>query len=345
MDKYATYIRRGVSIAGLGFNVVSALVQITGLIPAMTRVGVKGTASAVLQYMQDPRRAALSVSAQSDFMKIRTDTFLRELDDLRVRVQGGGTRAGRALIKTQEAAYFMMAYVQSHVDRIVWMGAYEKFAKEGLSQAECVARADQTVRDTQGSGLIADQSAIENGTVARMFTAFYSFMNTAYNLNAAALLGEKNRYKAAADILVVSAMLPIVEGFLRAAIQPSEDDDDKEFVDYVRKSAGDVVSFNMGLLVGVREVSNAVGNFVAGEPVYTWRGPSSFRFFSDVTQLLSQADQGEFDTALVKSIINVTATTFALPGAQAIKAVDGFEALVVEEKTDNPLVLITGYKD
>lgn len=345
MDKYATYIRRGVSIAGLGFNVVSALVQITGLIPAMTRVGVKGTASAVLQYMQDPRRAALSVSAQSDFMKVRTDTFLRELDDLKARVQGGGTRAGRALIKTQEAAYVMMAFVQSHVDRIVWMGAYEKFAKEGLSQAECVARADQTVRDTQGSGLIADQSAIENGTVARMFTAFYSFMNTAYNLNAAALLGEKNRYKAVADILVVSAMLPIVEGFLRAALQPGEDDDDKEFVDYVRKSAGDVVSFNMGLLVGVREVSNAVGNFVAGEPVYTWRGPSSFRFFSDVTQLLSQADQGEFDTALVKSIINVTATTFALPGAQAIKAVDGFEALVVDEKTDNPLVLITGYKD
>lgn len=345
MDKYATYIRRGVSIAGLGFNVVSALVQITGLIPAMTRVGVKGTASAVLQYMQDPRRAALSVSAQSDFMKVRTDTFLRELDDLKARVQGGGTRAGRALIKTQEAAYVMMAFVQSHVDRVVWMAAYEKFAKEGLSQAECVARADQTVRDTQGSGLIADQSAIENGTVARMFTAFYSFMNTAYNLNAAALLGEKNRYKAAADILVVSAMLPIVEGFLRAALQPGGDDDDKEFVDYVRKSAGDVVSFNLGLLVGVREVSNAVGNFVAGEPVYTWRGPSSFRFFSDVTQLLSQADQGEFDTALVKSIINVTATTFALPGAQAIKAVDGFEALVVDEKTDNPLVLITGYKD
>lgn len=345
MDKYATYVRRGVSIAGLGFNVVSALVQITGLIPAMTRIGVKGTASSVLQYMQDPRKAALSISAQSDFMKVRTDTFLRELDDLRVRVQGGGTRAGRALIKTQEAAYFMMAFVQSQVDRIVWMGAYEKFAKEGLSQAECVARADQTVRDTQGSGLIADQAAIENGTVAKMFTAFYSFMNTAYNLNAAALLGEKNRYKAAADLLVVSAMLPIVEGFLRAALQPGDDDDDKEFVDYVRKSAGDVVSFNLGLLVGAREFSNAVGNFVAGEPVYTWRGPSSFRFFSDMTQLLSQSQQGEFDTALTKAIINITATMFALPGAQAIKFVDGYEALVVKEKTDNPLVLITGYKD
>lgn len=345
MDKYAMYIRRGVSIAGLGFNVVSALVQITGLIPAMTRIGTKGTASALLQYMQDPRKASISISAQSDFMKVRTDTFLREIDELRSRVQGGGTRAGRALIKTQEAAYVMMAFVQSHIDRIVWMGAYEKFAKEGLSQAECVARADQTVRDTQGSGLVADQAAIENGPVAKMFTAFYSFMNTAYNLNAAALLGESNRYKAAADMLVVSVMLPLVEGFLRAAIQPGEDDDDKEFVDYVRKAAGDVVSFNLGLVVGAREFSNAVGNFVAGEPVYTWRGPSSFRFFSDATQLLSQSQQGEFDAALVKAIINVTSTMFMLPGAQVIKTVDGFEALVVDEKTDNPLVLVTGYKD
>lgn len=344
-DRYATLIRRGVSLAGLGFNVVSAMIQITGLIPAMTRIGVKGTTAAVLNYTSNMKLHASDIAARSDFMKVRTDTFLRELDDLRGRVRGGTTRTGRAIIKTQEAAYFMMAFVQSHIDRIVWLGAYEQAVSQGLSEAECVARADQTVRDTQGSGLISDQASIEIGTVAKLLTAFYSFMNTAYNLNAAALLGENNKAKAAADLITVSLMLPIIEGFLRATIQPGDDDDDKEWTDYVAEATGNVVSFNMGLLVGVREMSNAVGNFVAGEPVYTWRGPSSFRVFSDATQFLSQADQGEFDIAMTKAIFNLAGSVTGFPAAQTNKFIDGFDALVNEQKTDNPLVLITGYKE
>lgn len=344
-DKYATLLRRGVSIAGLGFNVISAIIQITGLIPAVTRVGVGGVYSACTQYFQHPKRAAVSIAAKSDFMKVRTDTFLRELDDLRGRIQTT-SKAGQALIKVQNAAYVLMGFVQSHVDRITWMAAYEKAAKQGLSEDACVAQADQTVRDTQGSGLISDQAAIEVGPVAKMFTAFYSFMNTAYNLNAAALLGEKDRYKAAADILVVSVVLPIVDGFLRSALQPGDDDDeDKDFVDYARRATGDVVSHNMGLLVGVREFSNAVGNYIAGEQVYTWRGPSSLRVMSDVTQVISQADQAEFDAALVKAVINATGSTLGLPAAQAVRFVDGWEALVIDEKTSNPFVLVTGYKD
>lgn len=344
-DKYTTLLRRGVSIAGLGFNVVSAIVQITGLIPAVTRVGVGGLYSACTQYFQNPKRAAVSIAAKSDFMKVRTDTFLRELDDLRGRIQTT-SRTGRALIKVQDSAYVFMTFVQNHVDRITWMAAYEQAAKEGLSEADCIARADQTVRDTQGSGLISDQSAIEVGPVAKLFTAFYSFMNTAYNLNAAALLGEKDRHKAAADMLVVSLVMPLVEGVLRAALQPGEDDDeDKEFVDYARQAAGLVVSHNLGMLVWVREGANAAGNFISGEPVYTWRGPSSLRTLSDIGQVLSQAQQGEFDAALMKALINATGSVLGLPAAQGVRFVDGWEALVVDEKTSNPFVLVTGYKD
>lgn len=344
MDRAASYIRRGVSISGLGFNVISAAVQITGLIPAMTRIGVQGTTAAVLEYTANMPTASADIAAKSDFMKVRTDTFLRELDDISNRVQRGTTRTGRALLKTQEAAYFMMAFVQSHIDRIVWLGAYRKYVTEGLSEQEAVARADQTVRDTQGSGLIADQASAEMGSVAKLFTAFYSFMNTAYNLNAAALLGEKNRFKAAADIVTISVILPVVEGFLRAALQPG-DDEDKEWQDYVAKAAGDITSFNMGLIVGIREAASISGNFVAGEPIFTWRGPSSLRIFADFGQFLSQVDQGEFDLALLKSIINLTGVTLGLPAAQGVKFVDGFDALVNERQTDNPLVLLTGYKE
>lgn len=346
LDQFASRLRRGVSISGLGFNIVSAVVQITGLIPAMTRLGVGGVASAVSDYFGHVREHTVAIAAKSDFMANRARTFLRELDEINNRIEGGQSKAAKALRGLQDSAYVFMAFVQNHIDRIVWLGAYKKATLEGLSEEDCVARADQTVRDTQGSGLLADMSAAEMGSLAKLFTSFYSFMNTAYNLNAAALLGEKDRYKAAGNILTVSVALPIIEGFLRAALAPgSDDDDDKEWTKYAREAAGDVVNFNLGLLVFTREMSSMAGNFVAGEPVFTWRGPSSLRVISDVGQVISQSAQGEFDKALVKSIVNATGATFALPAAQVNRAIDGFDALIVEEKTNDPTVLIRGYKE
>ena len=346
LDQFASRLRRGVSISGLGFNIVSAAVQITGLIPAMTRLGVGGVASAVSDYFGHVREHTVAIAAKSDFMANRARTFLRELDEINNRIEGGQSKAAKALRGLQDSAYVFMAFVQNHIDRIVWLGAYKKATLEGLSEEDCVARADQTVRDTQGSGLLADMSAAEMGSLAKLFTSFYSFMNTAYNLNAAALLGEKDRYKAAGNILTVSVALPIIEGFLRSALAPgSDDDDDKEWTKYAREAAGDVVNFNLGLLVFTREMSSMAGNFVAGEPVFTWRGPSSLRVISDVGQVISQSAQGEFDKALVKSIVNATGATFALPAAQVNRTIDGFDALIVEEKTNDPTVLIRGYKE
>lgn len=346
LDQFASRLRRGVSISGLGFNIVSAAVQITGLIPAMTRLGVGGVASAVSDYFGNVRDNTVSIAAKSDFMANRARTFLRELDEINNRIEGGQSKAAKALRGLQDSAYVFMAFVQNHIDRIVWLGAYKKATLEGLSEEDCVARADQTVRDTQGSGLLADMSAAEMGSLAKLFTSFYSFMNTAYNLNAAALLGEKDRYNAAGNILTVSVALPIIEGFLRSALAPgSDDDDDKEWTKYAREAAGNVVNFNLGLLVFTREMSSMAGNFVAGEPVFTWRGPSSLRVISDIGQVISQSAQGEFDKALVKSIVNAAGATFALPAAQVNRTIDGFDALIVEEKTNDPTVLIRGYKE
>lgn len=344
MDAYASRLRRGVSIAGLGFNIVSALVQITGLIPAMTRIGIGGAASAVSDYFAHPKDNAVAIAAKSEFMANRTRTFLRELDEINNRIEGGQGKVAKGLRGVQDAAYCFMSYVQGHIDRIVWLGAYKKALLSGASEADCIAQADQTVRDTQGSGLLSDMSAAEMGSVAKLFTSFYSFMNTAYNLNAAALLGEKDRVKATANILTVSVALPVIEGVLRSALSPGDDEDeDKDWLDYSRKIAGDVVGFNLGLVVGVREFSSMAGNFVAGEPVYTWRGPSSLRVISDWGQVIGQTAQGEFDKALVKSLINATGSTFAFPAAQVNRFVDGFDAYVIEERTTDPTVLVRGY--
>lgn len=343
MDRFAMAVRHGVSVAGLGYNVVSAMVQITGLIPAVTRVGAGALLGATGHFASHPVEVTQDIMRKSAFMRGRSKTMFRELNEINTLATVGASKAGRFRRGMELGAYSLMTFVQNHVDRIVWVAAYRKAVSEGRNLDDAVAYADQTVRDTQGSGLISDLSSVELGTVGKLLGSFYSFMGRAFNLQMATLLGEKDRYKAAAKLLTVSVMLPVVEGFLRSALQPGDDDEDKDPLDYLSFAAGQVTNFNLGLMLGVREVASVAGSLVSGEPVFTWRGPSSLRVFSDISQLGSQVAQGKFDLALVKAINNVAGSTFGLPAAQLNRTLTGIDAWV-EEETDNPLAIILGYK-
>lgn len=342
-DKYLGAIRQGVSIAGLGFNVVSALVQATGLIPAATRVG-KDIVPASTAYMASPSRIAREIANRSALMRTRERTRFRELNEIRGRVnRGSGVRT-----KIYDAAYAMMMFVQGHVDRITWYGAYLKFINEGYSQERASGLADRVVLDTQGSGMVKDRSSIENGgPAAKLFTVFYSFMGTAFRLNAVSFMGETDRVKATVQILMVSAVLPIVEGFLREALTlgGDDDEDDGDAIALVRKQFGNVVNFNLGTIVGAREMAGMVGNLISGDPVFTWRGPAGLRPFSDAVALGAQLQQGEVDKALIKAIINASGSIFGIPAAQINRTIDGADAYFIEKDTENPLALLLGYKD
>ena len=52
--------------------------------------------------------------------------------------------------------------------------------------------ADQAVIDSQGSGMTKDLAGIERGgELAKLFTAYYSYMNTTYNLAANRIAGAR----------------------------------------------------------------------------------------------------------------------------------------------------------
>lgn len=79
------------SVAGLGFNVMSAAMQPLGLTQSMVRVGAAWIGRGVAQYIANPRAAARRVNAASEFMASRGRTRFRELNEL----QEPGRRAGR----------------------------------------------------------------------------------------------------------------------------------------------------------------------------------------------------------------------------------------------------------
>lgn len=335
------WVRQGVSVSGLGLNVMSALIQPLGITQSIVRVGPKFIGRGVAQFIGSPLASVDTVHAKSDFMRTRTMTRFRELAEVRAQVKGQ-TKARRAV---DGAAYYLMLRAQQLVDVPTWLGAYEKAITEGNGEERAVALADQAVIDAQGSGTTKDQSAIERGGQAqRLFTVFYSFFNTALNLGVMQTMTAKSKAQLAADYLLLYVAPVLLGAFLKDAFTPGDSgDDDPEKI--AKKLAGEQISYLMGLMFGVRELGGAV-QVLTGTNQYgsDYSGPAGLRPITDMYKLAKQANQGEADDALRKAIINTAGELLRLPAAQINRSITGAQALANGD-TENPLAVIFGYQE
>lgn len=321
-EAWLSHIRQGVGLAGLGFNVVSALSQMTGLLTSATRLG-SYVGVGVGQYVKNPVGMAREVAEASLFMKNRGLTRFRELNEVNALIRSADNKPEQWMDAMRSGGYLMLLKVQQIVDTVTWLGAYQQAIDNGETIEQARAMADQVVIDTQGSGMLKDLSEIERQHWLKIFTVFYGFMNNAFNLNVTALVGDRNRYRAAAKILTMSVVMPTIEGLLRAALPVvvgDDDDEDETTLAMMGKAATDVASFNLGLFVGVRELQG-MANAFSGGPIWNYQGPSGLRLLGDITKAGQQVAQGEFDAALAKSLVNLGGSMFGLPAAQINRAI------------------------
>lgn len=340
-EQALAWMRHGVSIGGLGFNVMSAAIQPLGITQSMVRVGPKWVARGVKDFIGAPLESTDMVHEKSSFMRNRSLTRLREIAEVRADVKG---RTGvRAAI--DGGAYYLMLRAQQMVDIPTWIGAYEKATVEGHGEEKAVALADQAVIDAQGAGTIKDQSAIERGGPAlKLFTTFYSFFNTAFNLGVMRTMTADNKAKLAADYLLLFTVPVVLGELLKAALVPGGDDGDDP-KKLAKKLAGAEISYLMGLMFGVREFAGAVQAATGTNQYPTdYHGPAGTRLIADAAKLGKQVGQGEADDGLRKAIINTAGVLLRLPAAQINRSITGAQALR-EGKTQNPMALLTGYEE
>lgn len=334
-------LRQGVSVAGLGFNVISAAMQPLGLTQSLARIGAGWTGRGIARYLARPFGLTREINEKSAFMRNRSRTRFRELNELRNMVQD---QSGWREIMGRYA-YWMMMRVQQAVDVPTWQGAYEKAVAEGNDEERAIALADQAVIDSQGGGETKDLSAIERGGPAqRLFTVYYSFMNTALNMGVAQTMSAytpRQKAKLAADMLLLYTIPAVLGAALKDALVPGGDDEDDETL--VRKLVAEQISYLLGLMVVAREFGEA-GKMLAGaQGPRDYSGPSGVRVVSDALRLGQQASQGEFDDAFRKAAINLLGSAFGLPSAQINRSWTGAQALL-EGETDNPAALAMGYQ-
>lgn len=339
LDSALSAIRQNVSAAGLGFNVMSAATQFLGAPQSVARIGAGWFGKGMAQYITHPVRRTREVNQQSEFMTNRARTRYRELNELRNRVQG--QRGARQILL--ENAYVMMMRMQQMIDVPTWLGAYERAIAEGSTDDLAVALADQAVIDSQGGGQTKDLSAIERGGPAqKIYTSFYSFMNTTLNVLVARGMTHRNAARTAADLLLISIAPSMMMTLLKDALTPGDGDDDDAEIWKKLASAG--LDGIFGLVVLGREFSEAakmalgVSEFPRG-----YSGPSGLRLIGDTYKMGQQVNQGEFDESFRKAAVNLTGSLFGLPAAQVNRSWNGVNA-IRDGETENPAALVFGFQ-
>lgn len=332
-ERAMNHLRQGVTVIGMGWNLMTSLMQPLGLTQSMVRVGPKWIGKGLSTWMGDAvkfENTAKMVYEKSDFMRLRGETQNREINEIRNKVKGSKFSA------IEESYFYLIQKAQLVADLPTWLGQYEKSIYEGADEAKAIAMADQSVRDAQGGGQVSDLAQIQRGgPLLKLFTNFYSYFNTTYNLTV-------ERYKAtsfkdplqvgrfAVDMLMLHTVPVVLSYSLKAALKGGDDDEE-----LMAALAKEQLNYMMGTMVGLRELGAAITGYNG------YQGPAGTRFFSEVGKLAKQTEQGDVDAALLKSLNNVAGILLHYPAGQVTRTTEGFLA-IMEGETANPMALVLG---
>ncbi len=336
LESALNHLRTGATIAGMGYNLMTSLLQPLGLTQSMARIGVGPVARGLGMWLGDAVRMESTVGLiyeKSTFMRLRGKTLQREINEIANRVRAEGKFSA-----FQHGYFYLIQKMQLVADVPTWLGMYHKALEQGVDEAKAIAMADQAVLDSQGGGQVKDLADVQRGSpMLKLWTNFYSYFNVTYNLMAESYRRTNFRHPAqvaefAVDMLLLTALPATLAVFLRAAVQGGGDDDWESFA---KKIAKENVTYLLGLMVGVRELSAAAGG------VFGYTGPAGTRFFSELAKLSQQVQQGDIDKPLLRAALATGGILFHLPATQVQHMVDGYLGLA-NDRTDNPLALLTG---
>jgi hypothetical protein len=319
VDSALMYLRANVSRSTMGFSLTTAFLQPFGLTQSMVRIGPQHVLRGIARWGGDAARFENSltwIKEKSEFMRLRSKTFNRELHEIKGRVSKGHSKA-RTIY---DASLFMlMQKMQMVADVPTWIGAYEKALAEGKDEDTAVAMADQSVLDSQGGGQTKDMAEFQRKHP--FLTMFYSYFNTTLNLAAESTSQTdfKNPLAVAgwASDMALLMVIPALAPAMILAMMRGEDCDDPEKC--AKKMAQAQAGYLLNLMLGVREVSGPVSG-------YDYSGPPVGRVITELNKTGKQVAQGEMDEGLAKSAISLLGVTLGIPTTQILRSWRGWLA-------------------
>ena len=366
-EKALNYLRSGVSISAMGWNLGTAILQPFGITQGIAKVGPLWVMKGLLRYGRGAvgmESAIKEMYADSSFMRLRAKTLNREVSEIRNKVlkQGFWSQGQRQLFKKiglpiesmSETYFYVMAKMQLMADAPVWFGAKEKALAGGQDYETAIALADQAVIDSQGSGHIKDLAqAQRGGPIKKLFTNFMSYFQVTYNLTVDSLKKAKVTGpvslatqvvrdpfavgRLGADLLMLYTVPIVLTWFAREALLKGECDFGADMACVGGKLAKEHWSYLVGGLYGIRELNSL------GQGFFGYQGPAGTRFFSDAARLSQQLQKEDIDVKKTIRALNRTGgVLFHYPAGQIDKTLTGFMDLQAG-KTDIPTAPLFGY--
>ena len=332
------WLAGNIGLTAMGYSVSSAVSQITGIGYIVPRAGATATLCALRDVMRGRFAIREAINERSDLMRTRYISANRQVSEVRNRIDNGK----EGFLK--KYAYVMLMGVQHFVDTVCWQAQYRKCMDDGLTEEEAIARADQAVIDTQSSGRIVDESAVERADILGPFTVFYSWANAAFNMEYAVFKGEENRVKRWAALVFFAVLMPQIDDLLRSCLKATgddgdDDDDDSWIPRMIRDPFANVVELHFGMFVGPRELSSTVKNVITGEKVFDYAGPGGTRgvtvggkgiqAIAEIGDTLWNDDK-ELSWKSINALIDVTGFAGA-PTAQIKRTIKGARAIETDQ--------------
>lgn len=322
MTASARWLRTGFTANVMLFNLANSLLNLAGTHPLVVlgkRWAMHGYRAAFM-----PANWEQMYELSSYMREARVESYSKDLALVQDQMAGkGGWRAAMTA-----AGFYLHNKTQQFMDAVVWMGAYEKGMSLDLVGQALIDYADQRVVEASGSGVFADRSALERGTLSRQTrqNEIVRGLTTlaGYMIRKMAIARRRTAETDFKDIAqamtwaVDMALLFTIEGLAFAFVKgnvPDEDEDEqaKEWA----KTAGweTFASVGSGLPPFGRPVVSAIQGFGGGS--------TSVDIFSEqFGNAIQQIKQGDADTTALKALVALTGTATKTPGIATNRVID-----------------------
>ena len=345
IDKALLLLRSNVTRATMGASLTTAFLQPFGLTQSIVRIGPRYVLRGVARWGGEAVRMENTMTwirEKSEFMRLRSKTFNRELREIRGAVDG----KSKVMQVVDGGLFWMMQKMQMVADVPTWVGQYEKTMSEGPAEdtdeardeleARAVAMADRAVLESQGGGSTKDMAEVQRKHP--MLTQFYSYFSVTMNLTAEATANtDFSDPRAVAGWLGDMALLMVIPAILPSlllfALKGGGEDDDETSM--AKRIAQWQLGYLLGTIVGVRELSGAVSGF-------DYVGPPVGRIVADIGKAGKQTAQGEIDEPAVLAYINLVGTAFGIPVVQATRSYKGWKAWSEGQEGAGPQSVLLG---
>lgn len=344
MTASARWLRTGFTANVMLFNLANSALNLAGTHPLV----VLGKRWALNGYRNAMKPANWQQMYElSEYMReARVDSYSKDLQLVQDHMRNKG---GWRDVMTQ-AGFYLHNKTQMFMDAVTWMGAYEKGMSLDLVGQELITYADQRVVEASGSGVFADRSAMERGTITRQTRqnelvrglttlAGYMIRKMAIARRRTAETDFKDVAQAV-NWAVDMALLFTVEGLMFALVKgnvPDEEDEDQ--ASGWAKAAG--WETFAGALSGLppygRPLVSAIQGFGGGS--------SSIDIFAEqFGNALTQAKQGDADVTAAKALIAMVGTATKTPGIATNRVIDWLDR-AQDGETPPWYELLTGNRD